>query len=66
MHSPLTQFLKGERGKQKEIADALKIDRITLYRWARNGIPAERVIEIERVTGIPRKNLRPDLYVGAA
>jgi DNA-binding transcriptional regulator YdaS (Cro superfamily) len=26
-------------------------------------IPAERVVQIERVTGVPREKLRPDLYV---
>jgi DNA-binding transcriptional regulator YdaS (Cro superfamily) len=25
-------------------------------------LPAERVLDIERVTGIPRHELRPDLY----
>lgn len=28
--------------------------------WRR--IPAERVLDVERVTGIPRHELRPDLY----
>lgn len=28
--------------------------------WRR--VPAERVIDVERVTGIPREALRPDLY----
>lgn len=28
--------------------------------WVR--VPAERVVEVERITGIPREQLRPDLY----
>lgn len=28
--------------------------------WRR--VPAERVLEVERVTGVPRHELRPDLY----
>lgn len=28
--------------------------------WKR--VPAERVIDVERVTGVPRQDLRPDLY----
>lgn len=32
------------------------------YSWTR--IPADRVVDIERITGIPRQKLRPDLYEG--
>lgn len=28
--------------------------------WRR--VPAERVVDVERVTGVPRHELRPDLY----
>lgn len=38
-------------------------DRITpqaVSQWTR--VPAERVLEVERVTGVPRHELRPDLY----
>jgi DNA-binding transcriptional regulator YdaS (Cro superfamily) len=28
------------------------------WRW----VPAHRVLEIERITGVPRHRLRPDLY----
>jgi DNA-binding transcriptional regulator YdaS (Cro superfamily) len=28
--------------------------------WKR--VPAERVIDVERATGVPREELRPDLY----
>ena len=28
--------------------------------WTR--VPAERVVEVERITSIPREQLRPDLY----
>lgn len=43
-----------------ELARNLGIARQALYQWRR--IPAERVIEIERITGIQRQELRPDLY----
>lgn len=29
-------------------------------------IPADRLVEIERITGIPRQSLRPDLFEGMA
>lgn len=35
----------------------------TVQSWKAAGqIPAERIIEIEAATGIPREELRPDLY----
>lgn len=35
-----------------------------LYKWKR--VPAERVVHVEKFTGIPRELLRPDLYIRAA
>ena len=43
-----------------EVARQLKITRGAVAKWRE--IPAGRVVEIERVTGIPRELLRPDLY----
>lgn len=34
----------------------------TWARWERNGLPAARVLEVEKATGIPRQQLRPDMY----
>lgn len=45
-----------------DLARAVGVDRATAWRWAQKRIPAERVAEVERVTGIPRHELRPDLY----
>ncbi|WFU26306.1 Cro/CI family transcriptional regulator [Bradyrhizobium sp. CB1717] len=42
------------------LAEALKINRQAIYQWSR--IPAERVIPIERISGISREELRPDLF----
>ena len=36
------------------------ISQQAISQWAR--VPAERVLEVERVTGVPRSELRPDLY----
>lgn len=31
--------------------------------WRTRGrVPAERVLEVERITGIPREQLRPDIF----
>lgn len=60
----LRQYLDGERGRRVRLAEALEINPGAISQWER--IPAERVLEIERVTGIPRHDLRPDLYPEAA
>lgn len=52
-----------ERGfRMADLADALKVERSTVWRWCAGRLPAERVVEVERITGIPREQLRPDLY----
>jgi len=47
---------------RSELARQLGLTRATLYNWKR--VPAERVVEVEKITGIPRTKLRPDLYEG--
>lgn len=47
-------------GSKSELARKLKIAVQSVQQWTR--IPAERVLEVERITGIPRHKLRPDLY----
>jgi DNA-binding transcriptional regulator YdaS (Cro superfamily) len=47
-----------------KIAEELGITRAAVSTWRR--VPAERVIAVERITEIPRHELRPDLYGGAA
>ena len=47
-------------GTSAELARRLGISRQAVLQWRR--IPAERVIDIERLTGVPREELRPDIY----
>lgn len=42
------------------LADELKLTRAAVHAWSK--VPAERLIEIARLTGIRREALRPDLY----
>jgi len=44
------------------LASLLNINRQSICRWCR--VPAERIIQIETVTDVPRNVLRPDLYEG--
>lgn len=46
-----------------ELARRLKVTRQAITLWKSRGrIPAERVLAVERLTGVPRTMLRPDLY----
>jgi DNA-binding transcriptional regulator YdaS (Cro superfamily) len=47
-------------GGVRELARLLGITHQAIAQWDR--VPAERMLEIERVTGIARERLRPDLY----
>ena len=54
------QTVVDERGLA-EIAAACKVSPQAVHKWLKK-VPAERVLELERVTGISRHQLRPDLY----
>lgn len=47
-------------GGRNALAGALGISGPAISQWDR--VPAERVIEVARITGVPRSQLRPDLY----
>lgn len=52
-----------ERGVRAAIARHFDISQQAVDQWLYNGsIPAERVLGVEAVTGIPRHDIRPDLY----
>jgi transcriptional regulator with XRE-family HTH domain len=49
-----------------EVAALFGVNKATIIRWE-NGevpLPAKRLKEFEEVTGIPRRELRPDLFEG--
>lgn len=45
-----------------DVAATLGVNKSTVTRWAQRGVPASRILEVERATGVRRKLLRPDLY----
>ena len=52
-----------ERGiKLVDVAQDAAVNKSTVTRWLQKRIPAERVLEVERITGVPRHELRPDIY----
>jgi DNA-binding transcriptional regulator YdaS (Cro superfamily) len=50
-------------GSKAALARALGVRVESLYSWERSGrVPAERVIQLYRLTGVTPHALRPDLY----
>ena len=49
-------------GGMDAFQSAMNVARRTVFLWKQQGIPAERVPEIEAATGISRQALRPDLW----
>lgn len=50
-------------GGQSALARSLKVTPQAVQKMCATGrVPAERVLDIERLTGVPRNELRPDLY----
>tara|TARA_R100000655_G_scaffold35870_1_gene69714 strand:- start:360 stop:554 length:195 start_codon:yes stop_codon:yes gene_type:complete len=47
-------------GGPSALAKALDIKQPSVSGWVR--VPAERVLEVERITGIDRKEIRPDIF----
>lgn len=58
----LLKYLDEKRGRLSELARALDITPAAIKQW--RVVPADKVVAISALTGIPRKDLRPDLYVG--
>jgi hypothetical protein len=58
--NPVLGRIRQERGLAVEIARGCGITREAVWLWRR--VPSERVLIVERVTGIPRHLIRPDLY----
>jgi len=49
-----------EAGGVDQLAALLHVSSASVAQWDR--VPAERVMQVEKILGIPRKELRPDLF----
>ena len=56
----LTEWIKAKRGRLSNLAKALGITPGAVAQWTE--VPAERMGDISRVTGLPMKELRPDIF----
>lgn len=60
---PLSQALRRaikSAGGPRSLAKSLGVTRQAIEQW--RWCPPTRVLEVERLSGIPRQQLRPDLY----
>jgi hypothetical protein len=54
--------LLSNRGKcLSDLARTLKVNKATVSRWNKNGVPHTRLGDVENATGIPACDIRPDL-----
>lgn len=56
----LLEYLNSERGRRVTLAAALEINPSAISQW--KDVPAERVLDVENITGISRHDLRPDVF----
>jgi DNA-binding transcriptional regulator YdaS (Cro superfamily) len=64
MREALDKHLSKNWGEASRIANELEISRAAVSQWKM--VPANRVLKVAELTGIPRGKLRPDLYPGEA
>lgn len=62
--SPLRQFrlTSAPRVTLEDLGSRFGVNKSTVLRWEEERVPAERVLDVERETGVSRHELRPDLY----
>jgi DNA-binding transcriptional regulator YdaS (Cro superfamily) len=65
--SPITEYRRANDRMSQEAFGALfspPVDKSTVHRWENGSvrISAERAMEIERITGVSRHVIRPDIF----
>lgn len=61
-NASLSSLLRPRQLRLADLARGIGVNKSTVTRWDRRNVPAERVLDVERITGISRHDLRPDLY----
>ena len=62
MASPLRSYRKAAKRSLESLAADLGVHKTTLLRWEEGGVPVDRLGDVERLTGVPRQELRPDIF----
>lgn len=59
--SVIERAIRGAGGL-KAVAAKCGVSRQAIDKWFVSGVPPKRVIFVERISGVPRHELRPDIY----
>jgi len=52
-----------EMGKSQEwLGEQCGVSRVAARKWLKGRVPAERVLKVSEITGIPPEDLRPDVF----
>jgi transcriptional regulator with XRE-family HTH domain len=62
MKHPITEYRANKNLSLEAFGGKFGVNKSTVLRWESGQVTAERAVEIERKTGIPRSKLRPDLF----
>lgn len=49
-------------GSQHSLAARLKVAQPSVHLWLWGNCPAERAVELEKVSGVSRHEIRPDIF----
>jgi DNA-binding transcriptional regulator YdaS (Cro superfamily) len=60
--SALQSYRQATRRSLLSVGQDLGVNKSTILRWELTRVPAEKVLDVERATGVPRHALRPDLF----
>lgn len=62
--APFAKFRKTASLTAEEAAELFRVNRATIFRWENGSphIPVDRLSDAERITGMSRRELRPDIF----
>lgn len=58
----LREYLEKKRGRAVKLARELGVTPGAVTQWTHGEVPAERIFKISKLTKIPVRKLRPDLF----
>ena len=62
MNSDILDRVCGKLGSQAALAELCRVSPQAISKWKASGIPPKQVRTIEAATGIPARELRPDIF----
>jgi DNA-binding transcriptional regulator YdaS (Cro superfamily) len=64
--NPITKYRADNNLSLEALGSLMGVNKSTVLRWEEGQVTAERAVEIEAATGIPRHELRPDIFGAVA